>query len=364
MTTATPIIRRRGEGGQDAVGRAGRLHLERHGGRDRRSLPAAQDRMERDKMTSMHVRPQQDEAVYVLDGELLVDVEGEQHAVRRGGLFCAPRDVPHAFMVTCETAQVLSIMVDGSGENFYREAGRPITAAAHASSRPTSRYCGRWLTVPPRSSSWGRRRSRRSVLQRRVPEAARRCRASTWPSRPPRPAPVSACSTHGVDRRRSRPHRGRGTSSWLSCCAAPSTSMPASACSTSRPAAATPRSPRRGAGAGHGRRHLRPRARPRPPARGARGADRRYAGHRCRGAALSGRVVRRGAFDIRRHVARDARRAAGELLRVCRPGGHIALANWTPNGYVGGTLAILGRHAARRYSTASATRCAGGGGPV
>ena len=44
--------------------------------------------------------------------------------------------------------------------------------------------------------------------------------------------------------------------------------------------------------------------------------------------------------------ARDARRAAGELLRVCRPGGHIALANWTPNGYVGGTLAILGRHAA------------------
>ena len=83
----------------------------------------------------MHVHPQQDEAVYVLDGELLVDIEGEQHAVRRGGLFCAPRGVPHAFMVTSETAQVLSIMVDGSGENFYREAGRPITAASHAAGR-------------------------------------------------------------------------------------------------------------------------------------------------------------------------------------------------------------------------------------
>ncbi len=44
--------------------------------------------------------------------------------------------------------------------------------------------------------------------------------------------------------------------------------------------------------------------------------------------------------------ARDARCAAGELLRVCRPGGRIALANWTPDGFVGGTLAIVGRHAA------------------
>ncbi len=42
--------------------------------------------------------------------------------------------------------------------------------------------------------------------------------------------------------------------------------------------------------------------------------------------------------------AADAGRAAGELLRICRPGGRIALANWTPDGYVGDTLAIIGRH--------------------
>jgi SAM-dependent methyltransferase len=35
---------------------------------------------------------------------------------------------------------------------------------------------------------------------------------------------------------------------------------------------------------------------------------------------------------------------AAELLRVCRPGGRIGLANWTPNGFVGQTADIVGRH--------------------
>ena len=37
-------------------------------------------------------------------------------------------------------------------------------------------------------------------------------------------------------------------------------------------------------------------------------------------------------------------RAAGELLRVCRPGGRIGLANWTPEGYVGRMFKIVGAH--------------------
>lgn len=37
-------------------------------------------------------------------------------------------------------------------------------------------------------------------------------------------------------------------------------------------------------------------------------------------------------------------RAAAELLRVCRPGGTIALANWTPSGFVGEMFRTVGRH--------------------
>jgi ubiquinone/menaquinone biosynthesis C-methylase UbiE len=39
----------------------------------------------------------------------------------------------------------------------------------------------------------------------------------------------------------------------------------------------------------------------------------------------------------------DHERAAAELARVCRPGGRIALANWTPEGFIGQVFKVLGR---------------------
>lgn len=40
----------------------------------------------------------------------------------------------------------------------------------------------------------------------------------------------------------------------------------------------------------------------------------------------------------------DQERAAAELARVCRPGGRIGLANWTPDGFIGQVFKTLGRH--------------------
>ena len=37
-------------------------------------------------------------------------------------------------------------------------------------------------------------------------------------------------------------------------------------------------------------------------------------------------------------------RAAAELARVCRPGGKIGLANWTPTGFIGELFKVIGRH--------------------
>lgn len=42
--------------------------------------------------------------------------------------------------------------------------------------------------------------------------------------------------------------------------------------------------------------------------------------------------------------APDHRTAADEMLRVCRSGGTIALANWTPQGFIGGLLRTVGAH--------------------
>ena len=42
----------------------------------------------------------------------------------------------------------------------------------------------------------------------------------------------------------------------------------------------------------------------------------------------------------------DHATAAAELARVCRPGGRIGLANWTPTGFIGQLFKVLGRHVA------------------
>ncbi len=42
--------------------------------------------------------------------------------------------------------------------------------------------------------------------------------------------------------------------------------------------------------------------------------------------------------------APNPRRVAAELLRVCRPGGQIGMANWTPEGYIGQLFKTICRH--------------------
>ncbi len=56
-----------------------------------------------------------------------------------------------------------------------------------------------------------------------------------------------------------------------------------------------------------------------------------------------------GAFDIVTSTfgvmfTPNQKQAASELIRVCRPGGKIALANWTPESFIGVLFKTLGKH--------------------
>jgi len=42
----------------------------------------------------------------------------------------------------------------------------------------------------------------------------------------------------------------------------------------------------------------------------------------------------------------DQDKAASELIRMCKPGGKIGLANWTPDGFIGALFKTLGSHVA------------------
>jgi SAM-dependent methyltransferase len=57
-----------------------------------------------------------------------------------------------------------------------------------------------------------------------------------------------------------------------------------------------------------------------------------------------------GAFDVVLSTfgvmfTPDQARAAAELARVCRPGGRIALASWTPDGFIGRVFRTMARYA-------------------
>ncbi|HEX7889759.1 MAG TPA: class I SAM-dependent methyltransferase [Ramlibacter sp.] len=56
-----------------------------------------------------------------------------------------------------------------------------------------------------------------------------------------------------------------------------------------------------------------------------------------------------GSFDVVLSTfgcmfAPNAPRVAGELLRVCRSGGRIAMANWTPESFIGQVFKLIGRY--------------------
>jgi mannose-6-phosphate isomerase-like protein (cupin superfamily) len=59
-----------------------------------------EDRMGHGKVTPLHRHPDSDETMIVLDGEILMHLDGEQHTVRAGGIASAPRGIPHAFKVS------------------------------------------------------------------------------------------------------------------------------------------------------------------------------------------------------------------------------------------------------------------------
>jgi uncharacterized cupin superfamily protein len=78
------------------------------------------------KTTPLHLHPDFDEAIYVLEGEILAYVNDEEHPVGERGIFVAPRGVPHAFLVVSDRARLLVVQTPGTGEAFYRDSSEPL----------------------------------------------------------------------------------------------------------------------------------------------------------------------------------------------------------------------------------------------
>lgn len=78
----------------------------------------------------MHRHTREDEAFYVLDGELSVYVGDDVLRAGPGDFLWAPRDVSHAFCVESDTARFLAISTPGGFDRFFFATGEPAGAPA------------------------------------------------------------------------------------------------------------------------------------------------------------------------------------------------------------------------------------------
>jgi len=81
--------------------------------------------VDKGKATPLHIHADSDESTYVLEGEILMHIDGTEHRVSAGGLAVAPRGVPHAFMVLSD-ARLLFLHTPGCCQEFYWDASVAI----------------------------------------------------------------------------------------------------------------------------------------------------------------------------------------------------------------------------------------------
>lgn len=86
-----------------------------------------EDVMGQGTTTPLHRRREADETVYVLEGEIVVNVDGKESRVGPGGVTFTPKGVAHAFLVVSERARLLTCQTPGTGQGFSRDASEPAT---------------------------------------------------------------------------------------------------------------------------------------------------------------------------------------------------------------------------------------------
>jgi mannose-6-phosphate isomerase-like protein (cupin superfamily) len=74
----------------------------------------------------LHVHHREDEAFYVLEGELTMKCGERTFRATAGAFVFLPRDVPHTFVVEGDRpARMLTLLTPGGGEGVFVDGGRP-----------------------------------------------------------------------------------------------------------------------------------------------------------------------------------------------------------------------------------------------
>lgn len=111
----------------------------------------------RGRATGLHADPSH-ETFYVLEGELLFHVDGQEQAAPAGTTVAIRRGTPHAFLIVSETARFLVMNTPGTQDRFFRAGGEPAHTRDLAAAPPpdfertlaaAEEYGVRFLGPPP-----------------------------------------------------------------------------------------------------------------------------------------------------------------------------------------------------------------------
>jgi len=106
----------------------------------------------------LHVHHREDEAFYVLEGEVSMRCGDRTFRAAAGAFVFLPRDVPHTFVVEGDTpARMLTLLTPGGGEGVFIDGGRrpdddglpPATPPDIEALRRVSDHYGAEIVGPP-----------------------------------------------------------------------------------------------------------------------------------------------------------------------------------------------------------------------
>ncbi|WP_300598438.1 cupin domain-containing protein [Niabella sp.] len=76
-----------------------------------------------------HIHTHEDEAFYVVKGEMAVTVAGTTTLLKAGEALFAPKNVPHSFRILTENATLLNLITPGQLWNYFIEFSQPLSEA-------------------------------------------------------------------------------------------------------------------------------------------------------------------------------------------------------------------------------------------
>ena len=90
-------------------------------------LTVGRFRVTKGEAPPFHLHTREDEVFLLIQGSALLWVGDEQMELSEGGIVYLPRNVPHGYRITSDTADLLMITTPSGIEGMFRHAGRDVT---------------------------------------------------------------------------------------------------------------------------------------------------------------------------------------------------------------------------------------------